>query len=468
MSTSSKSSPLPQQLPRNDASSDLERSAEAPPTTTSRHTSLDGSHSIVEEKGWEGDGERESGDENNVSGRIAEKSPPSKSTPSHSLTSDGSTTPEPSPLRVSLQPTSEEMGSQHTADTSSTAANSSHAQDTSPSLQSNTSSSRKVAFSTEEGVSTSSVSAQLGLLSPGSLPQQAGLSFQTPPSSSSYQLMSELPPTPFQDANFDLDSSSSESEHEEEKGHQHLSHHEDGNSFDSSYFRRLQKRVGPLISQEDIEVTSIHHDLDGVISRVDMEEELRDQPKLVDVDQRPSDLQPPMGHLHGTLDSANSLKVDDLLGLDSPFSSCNNNILLQSPLLKAYRSPQDGSLVNIQTPGSNLSAKPLLTSTVQGCQVSAATSQRQRGHVPSPTSDILLPYLPSHSGNQSGAMVTSSSVDSQRTWSSLMDKSTCKLQAILIRYGVNDCGLCFADSGSPFPVSPANNVTEPSAAKRSS
>ena len=406
--SSNKSSPPP----RNNSSSDLEQSIEAPPTT-SQHTSLDESHSIAEEKGPGGDGGRENGDENNVSGQIAKESPPPKSSnASHSLTSDGSTTPEPSPS--SQQPTS---GSQHT-DTPSTA-NSSHTQDTTPSLQSSTSvasSSRRVAFSVE-GVSPS-MSAQLGLFSPGSLQQHTGLSFQTPPSSSSYQLMSELPPTPFQDANFDLDSSS-ESEHEEEN-HRQLSR-EGGDSFDSSYFRRLQKRVVPLISQEDIEASSLnYHELEGVISQADVEEE--PQPKLVDIDQSPSfptDLQPPMrSHHHGVLDSANSLKVDDLLGFDSPDAP---QVPQQSPLLKTYQSPQVGLLVDIRTPGSNLSGKPLLTSTVQGHQVSA-TSQEQRGHVSSPTSDILLPYLPSRSGTESGAL-TSSSVDSQRTWSSLMNTS---------------------------------------------
>lgn len=409
---SSKSSPLPQLPPNDDASSDLVQSIEAPPTT-SQHTSLDGSHSIVEEKGPGEGGGRENGDENDVSGQIAEESPPPKSSnPSHSLTSDGSTTPEPSPS--SQQPTS---GSQHT-DTPSTA-NFSHTQDTTPSLQSSTSvasSSRRVAFSVE-GVSPS-MSAQLGLFSPGSLQQHSGLSFQTPPSSSSYQLMSELPPTPFQDANFDLDSSS-ESEHEEEN-HRQLSR-EGGDSFDSSYFRRLQKRVVPLISQEDIEASSLnYHELEGVISQADVEEE--PQPKLVDIDQSPSfptDLQPPMrSHHHGVLDSANSLKVDDLLGFDSPDAP---QVPQQSPLLKTYQSPQVGLLVDIRTPGSNLSGKPLLTSTVQGHQVSA-TSQEQRGHVSSPTSDILLPYLPSRSGTESGAL-TLSSVDSQRTWSSLMNTS---------------------------------------------
>ena len=414
--SSNKSLPLPQLPPNDDSSSDLEQSIEAPPTT-SQHTSLGESHSIVEEKGPGEDGGRENGDENNVSGQIAEESPPPKSSnPSHSLTSDGSTTPEPSPL--SRQPTSEELGSQHT-DTPLTI-NSSHTQGTTPSLQSSTSVaslSRKIAFSVK-GVSPP-ISAQLGLFSPGSL-QQAGLSFQTPPSSSSYQLMSELPPTPFQDANFDLDDSSSESEHEEEEDHQQLSH-EGGNSFDSSYFCRLQKRVVPLISQEDIEASSLnYHELEGVISRADVEEE--PQPKLVDIDQSPSlptDLQPSMrSHHRGVLDSANSLKVDDLLGLDSPDAP---QVLQQSPLLKTYQSPQVGLLVDIRTPGSNLSGKPLLTSTVQGHQVSA-TSQEQRGHVSSPTSDILLPYLPSRSGTESGAL-TSSSVDSQRTWSSLMNTS---------------------------------------------
>jgi hypothetical protein len=249
--------------------------------------------------------------------------------------------------------------------------------------------------------------------------------------------MSELPPTPFQEANFDLDddSSSSESEHEgEDRDHrqQFSREGEGGDSFDSSYFRRLQKKVVPLISQEDIEEAScLDHELNSVISRVDNMEEEGPQPKLVDIGQSPSPypthLQPPISHHHlhhGVLDSANSLKVDDLLGLDSPATS---HLLLQqqSPLLKAYQSPQVGLLVDIRTPGSNLSGKPLLTSTVQGHQnlMSAAASREQRGRVPSPTSDILLPYLPSHSGTQSGALLTSASVDSQRTWSSLMTTS---------------------------------------------
>lgn len=440
VSHSNKSSP-PLQPRENDSSSDLEQSIEAPPTT-SQHTSLDGSHSTVEEEDpGEEDGERENGDknENNVSGQIAKEQPPSttcKSTPGRSpTTSDGSTTPELSPLSLSLQPASGELGSLHAhADTPSTATNSSHTQDTTPSLKSSASvvasSSRTVAFSVEEGVSPSvSMSAQLGLLlSPGSLQQQAGLSFQTPPSSSSYQLMSELPPTPFQEANFDLDSSSSsDSEHKGEKDdHRQLSHHESGNSFDSSYFRRLQTRVMPLISQDDIETPSLNHELDDVISTTNIEEE--PQPKLVDIDESPSisllptNLQPATrSHRHdGVLDSANSLKVDDLLGLDSPGTS--SQVLQQSPLLKAYQSPQVGLLVDIRTPGSGgLSGKPLLTSTVQGQQVSATAAHEQRGHVPSPTSDILLPYLPSHSGTTSGASVTSGSVDSQHTWSSLMN-----------------------------------------------
>ena len=450
-STSNKSSPPPR-LPqnRNDASSGLEQPIEAPPTT-SQHASLDGSRSIVEEKGLLGGEDEviEDEDENNTSSQIAEESPPPKSTSGHSLiTSDGSTTPEPSPI-LSQQPTSEELGlSQHAhINTPSTSANSSHTGDTTPSLQSSTSaasSSRKVAFRMEEGVSPSFASAQpqLGLFSPGSLQQQqqlqAGLSsFQTPPaSSSSYQLMSELPPTPFQEANFDLDdSSSSESEaHEGEERDQQQQQEfsrESGDSFDSSYFSRLQKKVVPLISQENIEASSLDHELDGVISRADMDEREEKgegpQPKLVDIDQSPSSypthLQPPVSHhhLHGSvLDSANSLKVDDLLGLDSPAAS-NHMVLQQSPLLKAYQSPQVGLLVDIRTPGSNLSGKPLLTSTVQGQPVSATASRERRGNVPSPTSDILLPYLPSHSAT--GGLLTSASVDSQRTWSSLMTTS---------------------------------------------
>ena len=497
-STSNKSSPPPR-LPQNqnDASSGLEQPIEAPPTT-SQHASLDGSHSIADEKGLgEEDEGIEGGDENNTSGQIAEESPPPKSTSGHSLiTSDGSTTPEPSPI-LSQQPTSEELGlSQHAhINTPSTSAKSSHTGDTTPSLQSSTSaasSSRKVAFRMEEGVSPSFASAQpqLGLFSPGSLQQQqqlqAGLSsFQTPPaSSSSYQLMSELPPTPFQEANFDLDdSSSSESEeHEGEERDQQQQQEfsrESGDSFDSSYFSRLQKKVVPLISQEDIEASSLDHELDGVISRADMEEREEKgegpQPKLVDIDQSPSSypthLQPPVSHhhLHGSmLDSANSLKVVDLLGLDSPAAS-NHMVLQQSPLLKAYQSPQVGLLVDIRTPGSNLSGKPLLTSTVQGQPVSATASREQRGHVPSPTSDILLPYLPSHSGTQSatGGLLTSASVDSQRTWSSLM--TTSKPSIInFARYAV--CMivfLCCADSGSPFLVSPATNTSK-SAAEKSS
>ena len=458
--TSNKSSPPSQWLPQNDASSDLEQSIKTPPTT-SQHNSLDRSHSIVEEKGLGlggEDGGGEDGDADNASGQIAEESPPPKSTTRHSLTTSyGSTTPEPSP--ISQQPTSEELGSSQHAyiDTPSTSANSSH---TTPSLQSSSSvasSSRKVAFRVKEGVSPSFASAQPqhGLFSPGSLRQQqqlqAGLSsFQTPPaSSSSYQLMSELPPTPFQEANFDLDtSSSSESEHEgEERDHHQQLSYEGGDSFDSSYFSRLQKKVVPLISQEDIEASSLDHELDGVISRADMEKEEEEeegegpQPKLVDIDQSPSSypthLQPLVSHHHlhgGVLDSANSLKVDDLLGLDSPATSNHNMVLQQSPLVKAYQSPQVGLLVDIRTPGSNLSGKPLLTSTVQGHPVSATASREQRGHVPSPTSDILLPYLPSHSGTQSasGALLTSASVDSQRTWSSLMTTSESSLYTCAI------------------------------------
>lgn len=382
---SSNKSPPP---PQNNASLDSEQSIESPPIT-SGHTSLDESHSTVGEKG-----ERESGDENSVSEQeIAEESPPPKSISNHSLTLDGSTTPEPSPS--SQQPTLEELVTQNTPST----AKSSQAQDTSQSLQSNTSvasSSRKVAFSIKEGVAPSTVPSQLGLFSPGSL-HQTGLSFQTPPSGS-YQLMSELPPTPFQDANFDLDTSS-ESEHEEEE-QQQLSH-ESGNSFDSSYFRRLQERVVPLLSQEDFEASS-NHKLEDVVSRTEMEEP---QAKLVDIDQSsscPTDSQPPISRHHGVLDSANSLKVDDLLGLDS---SGTSQLLQQSPLLKAYQSPQVGQLVDIRTPGSKLSGKPLLTSTVQGHQMSTM-SQEHRGQVLSPSSDILLPYLPSHSGSQIGALIS--------------------------------------------------------------
>lgn len=323
---------------------------------------------------------------------------PSKSNSNYS--SDGSTTPEPSPL--SQQPTSED---QHTPST----VNSSNDQDSTPSLQHNTSvasSSRKVAFSIE-GVAPASMSSQLGLFSPGSL-HQTGLSFQTPPSGS-YQLMSELPPTPFQDANFDLDSSSNEEEEEEEE-QQQLSR-ESGSSFDSSYFRQLHQRVLPLISQEDIEGSS-DHKLEGVVSRTDREEP---QAKLV-----PTDSQPPKNcHDRGVLDSANSLKVDDLLGLNSPGTS-------------QLLSPQVGLLVD--TPGSNILGKPLLTSTVQGNQEVSTTSQEQRGQVPSPTSDILLPYLPSHSGTQSGALISASSVDTECTWSSLMNTSKYNNNIMLVTH----------------------------------
>ena len=397
--SSNKSPPSPR-LPPDDGL-DLEQSIETPPAT-SQHTSLNESHLTVEEK--ERDGERENGDEDSVSEQM-EGSPQPKLTPDHSPSSSGSTTPEPSPLP--LERTSEELISQHTP--------SSQAQGVSQWLQSDTSvasSSRKVAFSTE-GV-TPPASTQLGLFSPGSL-HQGGLSFQTPPSASSYQLMSELPPTPFQDANFDLDSSS-ESEHEEEE--HHLSH-ESGSSFDSSYSCKLQEKVEALISQEDVEASS-NYDLEGVISRADLKEP---RPKLVDIEGPPSfpnDLQPSISH-RGVVGSSGSLKVDDLLDLDSPLINSSPHVPQQSPSLNAYHSPQVGLLVDIGTPGSNLSARPLLTSTALGHQGSA-NSQGQRGQVLTPMSDILLPYLPSHSGTQSGALI-SGSVNSGHTWSSLKSSS---------------------------------------------
>ena len=251
-------------------------------------------------------------------------------------------------------------------------------------------SSRKVAFNNKEA--TSPIASQSGLLSPGSL-NQVGLTFQTPPSS--YHISSELPPTPFQYANFDLDSSAS-SEIERQENSQSLSQNKTTTSFDSSFGRSLQDKVEALISQEEV-------DLEGVVSRNSVSES-DSQPKLVDID-----LPKPSHH-----DTGHSLKVDDLLDLDSP--SLSSGQKLQSPLQVNKNSPQVGTLMDGGTPGSSLAARlPLLTSTVQNHQ--------SRPPLVTPISDNpLLRYLPSHSGTPSG-LFYSTSIEVGKTWSSLESKN---------------------------------------------
>ena len=202
----------------------------------------------------------------------------------------------------------------------------------------------------------------------------------TTPDTSAFLLTAELPPTPFQYANFDLDSSSDEQE--ESDVHSKVS-----TSFDD--FRSLEERVQAFITQEEEnEHPQSSHDREGL--------------KLVDIDEQPS-CEPLLGR-KAIVDSANSLKVDDLLNLDSPLLAHQQ---LQSPL-HLHHSPQVGKLIDIGTPGSDLAARPpLLTSTADKPFLT-------------PASDVLLPYLmPTYSGTQSG---TSVSIESGKTWSSLESK----------------------------------------------
>lgn len=269
----------------------------------------------------------------------------------------------------------------------------------SKSLQSNTSPSEKVPFSTDMAAIQPPLE-QCGLFSPGSI-NLGGATFKTPPSTSSYQLMSELPPTPFQDANFDLNSSSDD-ELEEEKGEEsgHPLPHKSDSPMDSSYFGKLQGQIEALITPEGSKAS--HKDINqGSFAGVGREP----QPKLVDIKSPScsnSDSVPPSSRK--IVDSAGSLKVDDLLSLKSPSKE-----KLQSPL-EAYHSPRVGVLVDIGTPGSDLATQPpLLSSTMQG--------------KPAPTPNPLPLYLlPTHSGTQSGAML-SGVVDSGHSWPSLKCKS---------------------------------------------
>ena len=399
--------PTPQ-LPQED-SLDSEQLVESPPTP--EHTSINKSYSPVGERG---DGESESESEDEDSGgeqssltaadqRVAaEGSPQPPLSHERSISTSGSTTPESSIL--SLEPTSSQATIPSQIDTPSVA---SVGQDLRAGQlpHENTSvasSSRKVVFSTAGA--NLPPSDQLGLFSPGSL-KLGGVTFHTPPSSSSYQLTSELPPTPFQFANFDLDSSS-DNECEAEENSDPLSQRSDS-SLDSSYGRRLQEKVEGLISQEEIKSQD-----NGDILLIGVGNE--PQGKLVDVGEPLSrgGFVPLSGRK--IVDSADSLRVDDLLGLDSPSLP-----QLQSPL-QAYHSPRVGVLVNIGTPGSNLAARPpLLSSTVQGGQGQAPLLDETKQFLtPNPLPDYMLP---SHSGTQSGALL-SSCADSGPTWPSLQSK----------------------------------------------
>lgn len=393
LSSSNKSPPI-QQTPR--GAVDTEEAVETPPT--SRHTSANESYSPAGEVGGD---ESESEDEERTKeqlsavvtdGKTAEESPqplPSNKPPP---SSDGSsTTPQSSGSLV--QQKSVQYGSRINTPTCTVSVGQPHGSSQSLHVRSDTSSkasSRKVAFNNKEA--TSPIASQSGLLSPGSL-NQVGLTFQTPPSS--YHISSELPPTPFQYANFDLDSSAS-SEIERQENSQSLSPNKTTTSFDSSFGRSLQDKVEALISQEEV-------DLEGVVSRNSVSES-DSQPKLVDID-----LPKPSHH-----DTGHSLKVDDLLDLDSP--SLSSGQKLQSPLQVNKNSPQVGTLMDGGTPGSSLAARlPLLTSTVQNHQ--------SRPPLVTPISDNpLLRYLPSHSGTPSG-LFYSTSIEVGKTWSSLESKN---------------------------------------------
>ena len=386
----------PPRLPQGDTT-DSEQSVETPPT--SHHTSLSESHTAS------GDGDDESRDDGSIGELVSTSNQPAESpqpqpSPERSSLS-GSTTPDSSALPH--EPASDQT-TQSRVRTSMSSSSPSH--NASRSFQSNTSmmsSSKKVAFSAQRVTSPPGVhnmSIQPGLFSPGSLQHDGRPMFQTPPSSS-YQLTSELPPTPFQYANFDLDSSS---ENEHENDDDRVFSDKSGSSPDFSYGRALQERVSELISQEEIETSNI-------VRRHDM---AVPQPRLVDIDEPLTSKDLPPRH-SGLVDSANSLKVDDLLDLSSPSTS---QVFRQTPS-HTYSSPQVGVLVDIGTPGSGLAARPLLTSTVQGHQ--ASSQDQKRGFVTPVADDQLRQYLPIHSGTQSGAL-TASSVTSGNTWSPLESK----------------------------------------------
>ena len=391
---------------------DSEQLVETPPS--SQHTSMNESYSPVGERGeGESESECDSEDEDDVGERPSSdtadqpiscgSSPPQPHVDHRrSSSSSGNTTPNSSILQ--LEPMSGQTVHTQAYSPSTWSYDQALQQcsDARQSPQSNISTSKKVLFSTDTAA-IHPPSEQCGLFSPGSI-NLGGAKFQTPPSTSSYQLMSELPPTPFQDANFDLDSSSDdelEEENVEESG-QPLSH-KSASSMDSSYFGKLQGQVEALITPEGGKTSSeAHRDINqGSFAGVGGEP----QPKLVDIDGSPSCnddfLVPPSSRK--IVDSAGSLKVDDLLNLKSPSKE-----RLQSPL-EAYHSPRVGVLVDIGTPGSDLVTQPpLLSSTIQG--------------KPAPTPNPLPLYLlPTHSGTQSGALL-SGLVDSGHSWPSLQCK----------------------------------------------
>ena len=293
-------------------------------------------------------------------------------------------------------------------------------------VSSMTASSKKVAFGIEGG--TPSAIEQVGSFSPGSL-NVAGAMLQTPPSSS-YHISQELPPTPFQYANFDLDSSCEEEEEEEEKGSSSPKGQPKSNthfsspkvvpnasytldSVDANYFRKLEEKVVGLITQDEIEPST--YEMQGSVAQ------------LVDLgDPSASGFQVPAHH--DLLTSSKSLKVEDLL--DSPDTEQPH---LQSPLC-AYHSPPVDVLVDISTPGSSMaSRRPLMTSTAE--------------HHSNSLSNPLAKYLTVQSGAQSSAG-SSAFVNSDKTWSWL--KGMTLYNYNIIEYRIQSSRILFRDQGYQF------------------